>query len=474
LFAKNLEHLLWELCQKSDVSHIDPNEFLTRFDALRRYGKLPHGRENRARELSGAQMAAAIFGLVPVSPGWAGHAAAILTGLRPVGSAAASFRGAVNLTGAVELLLTDGAARRELVSLSLSVAEHALNANGSATLAYQHDGVRQYSSFVSGTAVSLLQPGAQAFFDAECSYAPVARSVRFNREFFDRIAREVERSRAHPTHPAGDGSEYDAEEAGQAREKALRVVPQSRFLNVGVDTQVTWPNSEMLVQFDRYHFVLMPKTKDHAQSIHIDLYSNCLTAREARTVINRFLSILTWCDDQFAVVQDGWSGNPVPVAVPRRDLAFATTHHWIFDRQISSSDEVRRALALYRDGRNAEATALVSYAVLNYFKIIEIRHTDGAKAKRWIASNFAAVHGTDRDDHELTRFIAACGGEAPEVYIYSACRLAVAHASVRTPSDADAADEIERLHTAASILRRLARLMISQELGVSTDVYSGN
>ena len=251
-------------------------------------------------------------------------------------------------------------------------------------------------------------------------------------------------------------------------------MPQSRFLNVGVDTQVTWPNSETLVQFDRYRLVLMPKTKDHAQSIHIDLYANRLTGCAARTVINRFLSVLAWCDDQFAVLQDGWSGNPVPVSVPRRDLAFATTHHWIFDRRISPSDEIRRALALYREGRNAEATALVSYAVLSYFKIVEIRHPDGAKAKRWIARNFMAVCGTDRDDPELTRFIAACGGHAPEDYIYSACRLAVAHASVRTPSDADVAEEIERLHTAASMLRRLARLMISQELGVSADVFSGD
>jgi hypothetical protein len=41
-------------------------------------------------------------------------------------------------------------------------------------------------------------------------------------------------------------------------------------------------------------------------------------------------------------------------------------------------------------------------------------------------------------------------------------------------SDADVVEEIERLHTAASILRRLARLMISQELGVSADVFSGD
>jgi hypothetical protein len=83
---------------------------------------------------------------------------------------------------------------------------------------------------------------------------------------------------------------------------------------------------------------------------------------------------MTWCDDQFAVAQDGWSGNPVPVAVLRRNLAFTTAHDWIFDRKIPASEEVRRALALYREARNAQQNFMVSYAVLNFFKVIEVRY----------------------------------------------------------------------------------------------------
>ena len=230
----------------------------------------------------------------------------------------------------------------------------------------------------------------------------------------------------------------------------------------------------MLVQFDRYHLVLVPKTKEHTQSIHVDLHANRLTDREALTVTNRFLSVLAWCDDQFAVAQGGWSGNPVPVAVPKRSLAFATAQHWPLNRRISPSDEARRALALYREGRNAEETALVSYSVLSYFKIIEIRYHDGPKAKKWIASNFAVVSASADDDPELKQFLAVCGSKAPEEYIYTACRLAVAHASIKRPSDADDVEEIRRLHSASYVLRQLARLMISQELGVSDQIYSGD
>lgn len=231
---------------------------------------------------------------------------------------------------------------------------------------------------------------------------------------------------------------------------------------------------ETLVRFDQYHLVLMPKTKDYTQSIHIDLHTNQLTDKQGLTVINRFLSVLTWCDDQFAVAQDGWSGNPVPVPVSKRDLAFATAHVWVFDRRISKSDVIRRALALYREGRNAEEAALGSYAVLSYFKVIEIKYQTGDKAKRWIGRNFALISSSSGSDPQIKHFIAASHGRAPEDYIYEACRVAVAHASTKHPSDADEADEITRLYSASYVLRLLARRLITEELGVSDSFYSGD
>jgi hypothetical protein len=74
------------------------------------------------------------------------------------------------------------------------------------------------------------------------------------------------------------------------------------------------------------------------QSINVGLTANGLSMRDARTILNRFLSIMTWCDDQFAVAQDGWSRSPIPSAVPRRNLAFTTGYHWIFDRNIPKTD----------------------------------------------------------------------------------------------------------------------------------------
>ncbi|MGH9890986.1 MAG: hypothetical protein ACREA0_03175 [bacterium] len=78
MFAKDLEYVL------VDVSPVNEADLASRTDSLRSYGKLPRGRENRARRLSTSEITAAILGLVPVNPNWAGHAAVILGDLRPV------------------------------------------------------------------------------------------------------------------------------------------------------------------------------------------------------------------------------------------------------------------------------------------------------------------------------------------------------------------------------------------------------
>lgn len=186
------------------------------------------------------------------------------------------------------------------------------------------------------------------------------------------------------------------------------------------------------------------------------------------TVINRFLSLLTWCDGQFAVAQHGWSGNPVPVAVPKRNLAFPTAQHWLFSRQIPSDAKVLRALGHYREARNADYAGLVSYAVLSYYKVIEGGQNDNdAKVKAWITTTYPIVDVAHASDPSFAAFRVAVGTMTPEAYLTNECRRAAAHASRKSPSDVDDLDETRRLYVAASVLRALARRMISHEFGVS-------
>lgn len=471
MLAKQLSYILTELCRSSDVTTDTPLDMEQRFESLRGYGRLPRGRENRRLALTNEQIVAAMLGLGAAQPGWAGHVATIIATLKPVGGRASAFGGAGTLTDALSNVLADKATRDSIVAVRLSVAEAGINSHGLAVIIYEHDDARRHLSFVRDEAVSLLQPGAEASFDAEQRNSPVSREMVFNRHFFERLAQEIDAARANPSPPIGDGLEYDKEYSEHERSSRLGVTPSSRFLNIGVDNQVTWPREEMLIEFDHYRLVLMPKTNEHVQSIHIDLHANRLSMEEAMTVINRFLSLLTWCDDQYAVAQDGWSGNPVPVPVPKRNLAFTTTQHWVFNRDIPTSHEVQRALALYREARNAEQNFMISYAVLNYYKIIEIHHERGPASTKWVADNLPAILGDPHSHEDISTFLTACGEEKPETYIYKACRVAVAHASHNRPSDPDEFFELRRLHNAANVMRRLARRFISQELGVSDSPF---
>ena len=468
MYASDLEQLLFDLTRSADVGGSDPSDMRSRFQALREYSRLPRGRQNRAVPLDSTQIAAAILGLVPERPGWAGHVSLIIGALVPAGPQTDAAFGASSLLEAVSLLVAEEEVRRNFLGLSISSAESGTNTIGFATIKFRAGGHVRSTTYTSSFFHYELESEEAA--DCDNQFSPVARVLSFNRQFFRRVAQEIDfLGRAERS--LGDGSEYDAEDAEQLRRQRLGVQSHSRYLMIGVDNQVTWPKEEKLVKFDRFTMVLMPKTDNYVQSISIDLSANGLSMQDARTVVNRFLSLMTWCYDQFAISQPGWAGNPVPVPVPRRDLAFSTATSWVFDRKMPTDKDVQRALALYREARNAEQNYFVSYAVLNYYKILEIRHE---KTIKWIEDVFPLIEKEIRAP-VAREFHAERGSLSIGKHIVAYYRTAVAHALQRTvKSDPDHVEEIYRLHNAAEILRALARHLISTELKVSDSPWSGD
>jgi hypothetical protein len=474
MYASNLQELLFHCSERSDISPQAFADFTERFNALRSYGHLPKGRDQRKHLLTPTQVASTILGLVPTRPSWAGHGATVLKGLSPVGGPKVGFYETASLIDAITLLLTDTGARESLIAVRVMLGETGVNSIGGAVLTYEREGVRKQTFFMPHMAISLAQEGAELSFDFErWLSSPASREMSFGREFFARVARSMEVAARHPGEPAGDGSEYDEEDAKQALWKKLGVTPHSRFLNMAADNHVTWPCEPALVKFDGYQFVLMPRTKENVQSVHMDLTGNRLDDNNATTVIRRFLSIMAWCDDNFATLGFGWSGNPVPVAVTKPELAFRTTSQYIFDRKMPSTPEARRSLALYREALNAEHNALISYAVLNYYKIIELTQRDRAATKNWFRDNFAHARRFEHLRRSLEDFDGLRGTMEPHEYIHKSCRIAVAHAGKDSRSDPDDASELLRLHAAADIMQVLARHCIETEFKISDCMFDG-
>jgi hypothetical protein len=133
-----------------------------------------------------------------------------------------------------------------------------------------------------------------------------------------------------------------------------------------------------------------------------------------------------------------------------------------------------RALGLYREARNAQQNKFVSYAVLNFYKIIEMRNHGKEQVRRWFRENFEALRQGNEEASHIKDFLALCGSEPPEQYIHTSCRIAVAHAGKRSKSDPDDASEIDRLHKAARVMHLLARRFIKNEFGISDQLYSGD
>ena len=475
MYASNLQELLFHCSEHCDVSPQAFAEFTQRFNTLRSYGHLPRGRDKRTQLLTPIQIASAILGLVPTQPTWAGHGATVLKSLSPVGGPKGGFYNTSSLIEALTLVLTDAQARNSLIAARIVLGQTGINSNGGAILTYEHEGTRKQAFFMSRTAASLACEGRESTFDFESYLSSlISREMRFGRSFFQRVARAMDFAARFPAEPVGDGSEYDDEEVKQALWKKLGVTERSRFLNMAADNHVTWPHEPTLVNFDGRRFVLMPRTKDHIQSIHMDLVGNRTDPSGATTVMRRFLSLMAWCDDGFATLGFGWSGNPVPVPVAKPELAFRTTSHYVFDRKMSETPEARRALALYREALNAEHAGLISYAVLNYYKIIELRQNHQAATKKWFKDNFAYARKFEHLKRSLDDFDKLRGKTAPHEYIHTSCRVAVAHAGKNYKSDPDDASELLRLHTAADIMRALARHCIEVEFRISDCMFDGS
>lgn len=466
MYSKELSQLLhYELSESQSYE-----ETLKRFESLRKYGQLPRGRDKASQRLTNSEIARAILGFVPTLCGWAGHVALIMGDLRPVGGVAASFKATATLCDAVAALLTEDQDCNALLSLTLSIARIPGSDEYQAKLIVEEDAQRQTISYVSKNALTLAAAGAEKDFDHDRPLSTNTRQLILNREFFRKLKREVDLSRHLDRPLKTDWREYETEEERKAFHERLGARRGSRFLNLGVDTTVTWPKEPTRVEFGGHNFVLFPKTKENSHSISIDLHGERIGAEDARTLINRFLSVLSWCDDRHAILREGWSGNPVPVPVPRRDIAFSTMLTWLFYRSMPEDETLLNCLSYYREGLNAAEAEIASQEVLSFFKVFEMRR-DGAEVRRWIAEEFDAACKNVQPEY-LKRFDEDRQEKPVEKYVYENCRVAAAHASKRFRSDADMSSETRRLSIAAEIVRALARHYIRTKYNFSDTYFS--
>lgn len=473
MITRELETILGRQFNKIHISGQDYGHVSARFESLRGSNLLPKGSVKNSRHLTNEQIVSGILSLIAPQVGFSALTAIVIRGLRPVGGIDASFFQADTFSKAIEHIISNPDSLDLIQKISISDSEIYTNGHGRAAIYYQSEGINKVAYYIDATACSLTIKGAEEEYNPNSLISSVVDELVFYPSFFRTIIRKIQYEASMPTVIYPEEPETNEELEKKKRAEYLRIKPSSRFLNLAVDCQITWPNEETLVEFDGYHLILMPKTKENATSIHIDLHGNRVSQDQALTIINRFLSLLSWCDDQYAVLQEGWSRNPVPVPVRKRDLAFSTTYSWSFNRK-PPEEKVQKAIAIYREGRNAEQNFLVSYSVLSYYKTLEIKFKRKDPLLVWLKDSYSQIR-EQIDPDVIKRFEAYCKDKSIEDYLYGECRSAVAHAKDPLNSiNPDDFEELSRLHNAAYILRQLARHFIKVELELSDHYFDAS
>ena len=239
------------------------------------------------------------------------------------------------------------------------------------------------------------------------------------------------------------------------------------WLNIGVLGEACWPTKELKITFGGHELILKPATKDTEQSIHINLKG--ISDIEAMTLINRFLSIIAWCDDQGIESFGGGSGTSIPVAVPKEHRVIGSSIAFPFSRDIEKNKKAQRALALYREGLTINSIPL---AFLSYFKVLNIFWKDQSiNGVNKLIEGIRKILPYIKDESAKERIVELKKTEddVPK-YLYKHRRCAIAHAHYDSDVDPDDTTDLRQLSQDICIIKALAEYLIENELKVSRSI----
>jgi hypothetical protein len=215
---------------------------------------------------------------------------------------------------------------------------------------------------------------------------------------------------------------------------------------------------DRLVTFGDQQFVLLPRSRESSASIHLETKSN--DQLEEMTTVNRFLSVVSWSYKESLHNDYGWSGNPIPVAVPGPNLARSINPHFLIRWNPLQDPKQTLAVALYREAMSVNS---LPYQFLGFFKIINILHNSGPAQVEWIKATLEKL----TVGHVRERIAVLEKSELDVAkYLYESGRCAAAHAFSDPLVDPDNLKDLRRLSADLDVARALAEHLIKHELHV--------
>ncbi len=240
------------------------------------------------------------------------------------------------------------------------------------------------------------------------------------------------------------------------------------WVNLAVKPYFSWPSARVDFMFEGKRVTLMPSTEDLACTISVFDQSG-LSFEEGGGLLCRFLSRLAWSMGA-GVTELFYTGSNDPARPGRlgrgtygeSPAAQVAPWEFVYLPQPSSAN-AELALALFREGMSINS---VPFALLSYFKVINLLNSDWKKQVEWINQNLVRVRYEPAKTRltELQNLHTDLGQ-----YLYVSGRCAVAHAFGSPIANPDRYEDKKRLELDLPLMKELAEVCIEQEFGVMSD-----
>lgn len=237
----------------------------------------------------------------------------------------------------------------------------------------------------------------------------------------------------------------------------------SSWLVIGVESAVFWPTKETKVNFRGKEIVLRPSNGNIAPSVALN-YDASISFEDAVLCLRRFLSSLAWVEKSY-IRETMITGGSHPFNVGRERLADNINSNFNINYLPEPEDQkAQLALALYREALSINS---IPYSILGYFKIINIKYSNGNNIKNWIDKSIPFI-----TDFAVKKRLETLKQDSSmhniSEYLYGSCRCAVAHAFSNPVVDPEDPKDAERLTEDLPLIKALAEYLIENEFDIKS------
>lgn len=242
------------------------------------------------------------------------------------------------------------------------------------------------------------------------------------------------------------------------------------WLSAEVTTSIAWPLEDTAVHYDHDDYFLRGTGRDHSLQPCLTIRTSASQSSEqAIQKLYKFGSMLGWYLRGYVDV-GGYATSSHPIRYGRTgaDRSGQVMSEWQnFNcnyMPIIASDEARKALAFWREGRRLYRIH-DPYSFLSFYKVIDSQFTKagGRDKAAWIKAAIPRLKNLGRERVAELQLL----GVDVATHIYESGRHAVAHASIgEVIVDPDLVEDRNRIHSDIDVMQGLAQLFIAEELKI--------